>query len=390
MGVRVRQKTKGKGNPWWVFISHNGKRTSRKVGDKKAAEKVASTIRAKLQLCEFGIDDQKQIPTFGQYSKKWIDGYVKINLRESTQDEYTGILTNHILPVFRGQRIDAITRGEVRDFLLSKFNSGLSVSRVKLIKDVLSGVLNYAIDEELISKNPTIGITKLLFPKSGKREIGQDEFFTEKELDSFLTTCSTDFPEHHLFFLMAARTGARLGELLALQWGDVDLKNGYIWVRRSYRMGRYTKPKNSKSRKVDMSNQLAEVLTGILSQGFKDVKSLVFTRNGQVIEQGHVRRQYKFILKKAGVRYIKPHGLRHTFAAHLLSEGVSPYYVSQQLGHSSISITCDVYGGFIRTEENRHVNLLDKGAKVALPNAPHVRPGDNEKPQYAEIAACSI
>ena len=50
MGVRVRQKIKGKGNPWWVFISHNGKRASRKVGDKKAAEKVASTIRAKLQL----------------------------------------------------------------------------------------------------------------------------------------------------------------------------------------------------------------------------------------------------------------------------------------------------------------------------------------------------
>ena len=54
MGVRVRQKTKGKGNPWWVFISHNGKRTSRKVGDKKAAEAVAGTIRAKLQLGEFG------------------------------------------------------------------------------------------------------------------------------------------------------------------------------------------------------------------------------------------------------------------------------------------------------------------------------------------------
>ena len=50
MGVRVRQKIQGKGNPWWVFIFHIGKRTSRKVGDKKAAEAVTSTIRAKLQL----------------------------------------------------------------------------------------------------------------------------------------------------------------------------------------------------------------------------------------------------------------------------------------------------------------------------------------------------
>jgi hypothetical protein len=64
MGVRVRQKTKGKGNPWWVFISHNGKRTSRKVGDKKAAEEVGSTIRAKLQLGEFGFEEEKPVPTF--------------------------------------------------------------------------------------------------------------------------------------------------------------------------------------------------------------------------------------------------------------------------------------------------------------------------------------
>jgi len=72
MGVRVRQKVKGKGNPWWVFVSHNGKRTSRKVSDKKAAEVVASTIRAKLQLGEFGCDDPKPAPTFKECSEMWI------------------------------------------------------------------------------------------------------------------------------------------------------------------------------------------------------------------------------------------------------------------------------------------------------------------------------
>ena len=61
MGVRVRQKIKGKGNPWWVFISHNGKRASRKVGDKRAADKVASMIRAKLQLGEFEIEEHKRV-----------------------------------------------------------------------------------------------------------------------------------------------------------------------------------------------------------------------------------------------------------------------------------------------------------------------------------------
>jgi len=73
MGVKIRQKVKGKGNPWWVFITHNGKRTSRKVGDKKAAEAVASTIRAKLQLGEFGFEEQKPVPAFKEYADKWIN-----------------------------------------------------------------------------------------------------------------------------------------------------------------------------------------------------------------------------------------------------------------------------------------------------------------------------
>jgi len=65
MGVVIRQKTKGKGQPWWVFISYNGKRTSRKVGSKDAAKKVASKIEAKLKLGEFGFEQpKKRVPTF--------------------------------------------------------------------------------------------------------------------------------------------------------------------------------------------------------------------------------------------------------------------------------------------------------------------------------------
>ena len=393
MGVRVRQKVRGKGNPWWVFISHNGKRTSRKVGDKKAAEAVASTIRAKLQLGEFGFEDPKPVPTFKEYSPKWINGYVRSQCRESTFDEYESVLRNHILPVFKGQRIDSITRGGVRDFLLSKHKNGLSHKRTMLIKDVLSGVFNFALEEELISANPTTGITKRLFPNSNgkKKTIEKTEVFTKDELNLFLDTCEAHFKEYYLFFLMAARTGMRLGELLALKWDDIDFNSRYIWIKRSYRRGRFTRPKNNQTRKTDMSDRLIEALRGYLAvqkrealkQGIGELSELVLHRQGQAIEQNYIRRQYKRILKKAGLRYVKLHGLRHAFCAHLLSEGVSPYYVSQQAGHSSINITCDIYGSWIRSEENRHVNLLD----LAHPNAPQLHPVKTEKPQSFEIAA---
>lgn len=393
--MKVRQKTKGKGRPWWVFVSHNGQRTSRKVGDKEAAEEVASMIRAKLKLGEFNFEKPKTMPTFGQYSQKWLNGYVKLNLRESTLDEYESILKNHVLPVFNALQLDSINRGEVRDFLLSKYSGGLSVKRVMLIKDVLSGVFNYALDEELITTNPTAGITKRLFPKNGgkKRTIGKEEVFTKEELDLLLGTCETHFVKYYPFFLMAARTGMRLGELLALKWDDIDFNSRYIWVKRSYRRGRYTRPKNGKTRKTDMSNQLAEVLIAFLTKqkrealktGSGEVPEVVFNRFGCAMEQNYIRRVYKRILKKAKLRYIKFHGFRHTFCTHLLSAGVSPYYVSQQVGHSSINITCDIYGSWISTEDNRHVNLLDP----ANPTAPHVHPTETEKPQPVKITAKS-
>jgi integrase len=117
MGVRVRQKTNGKGNPWWVLISHNGKRTSRKVGDKKAA--VASTIRAKLQLWEFGFDDQKPAPTFKEHAKMWLS--LPHDWKESTRENYLNNLNNHILPYFGTMPVNEIKRKDLKSSFDKKY-----------------------------------------------------------------------------------------------------------------------------------------------------------------------------------------------------------------------------------------------------------------------------
>jgi len=124
MGVVVRQKIKGKGQPWWVFISHNGKRTSRKIGDKQAAQTVAKTIEAKLQLGEFGFDKEKTGLTFKGYSDKWIKITVPATCKESTQRDYEDILNNHVLPIFKNLNFTEINRGKIKDFLLTKLNDG--------------------------------------------------------------------------------------------------------------------------------------------------------------------------------------------------------------------------------------------------------------------------
>ena len=375
MGVSIRQKKKGKGQPWWVFINHNGKRKSKMIGDKKAAETVASAIRGKLAKGEFNLDE-KQIPTFGQCADKWLNGYIKGMRLESTFERYQEILKNHVLPVLTNSPLDKISRADVRDLLVSKIGEGYSRSTICVLRDVMNGVFNYAIDEEIVLSSPVTGITKRLeLKRKRKNEI---QSLTKEELFLFLNTCNQHYPDFYPFFLMAARTGMRLGELLAVRWGDVDFNSQFVLVSRSYRRGRFSTPKNKKDRRVDMSDQLRQTLKALLHErkkealqkGLGEVPELIFHReSGQVIEQNYIRRVFKRILKKAELREIRIHDLRHTFASLLLSQGESPVYVKEQLGHSSIQITVDIYGHLIPGENKGAVNKLDD-EPIRTPAAP--------------------
>ncbi|MBC8392187.1 MAG: hypothetical protein H8E17_06455, partial [Deltaproteobacteria bacterium] len=192
MGVKVRQKEKGKGSPWWVFISHSGKRASRKVGDKKAAETVASEIRAKLQLGEFGFEEQKPVPTFKEYSDSWIKTTVPATCKDSTLNDYRDILRIHVLPVFSDIKITDITRGKVKDFLLDKINSGYANSTVTHIRNVVSGVINKAVDDEVIPANPAQRLGKIGKTQNRKEIIDP---LTSEEMKLLLDTAKEHFPE---------------------------------------------------------------------------------------------------------------------------------------------------------------------------------------------------
>lgn len=256
MGVTVRQKVKGRGQPWWVFVAHNGKRKSKMIGDKAAAQKVASAIRERLSKGELNLEDARWIPTFGEYSKKWVEGYVKGMRRLSTFERYQEMLENHILPVFKSKPLDKITRGDIRDFLVAKIGQDYSRSTICVFRDVMSGVFNYAIDEEVIKVNPVSGITKRLeLRRSRKPGI---EPLTKEEMSLFLDTREEHYLEYYPFFQMAARTGLRLGELLAVRWGDIDFNSRYVWVRQSYRRGQFTPPRMERTERLICQTSLLQ------------------------------------------------------------------------------------------------------------------------------------
>ena len=232
MGVIVRQKVKGKGKPWWVFVSHNGKRMSRSIGSKKAAEKAAKEIEEQLGLGKFGIEKPQEIPNFGEYADKWLK-FVESQThgknpiyKKSTLDEHIALLRLHILPTFKDRNIRTITKGDIRDFLVSKINN-LSKGRTSAIKGVISNILNLAVDDEVIPANPTAGFTKrLLSQNGGRKSVEKTEVFTPDELELLLETCKKNFPENYPFFLMAARTGMRLGNCSPLNGRMLILTQG--------------------------------------------------------------------------------------------------------------------------------------------------------------------
>ena len=132
--------------------------------------------------------------------------------------------------------------------------------------------------------------------------------------------------------------------------------------------------------KVTLKEHLTREKKKALRAGLGEVPDLVFHRDGNVIEQNYIRRIFKRVMGKAGLREIKFHGLRHTFASLLLSKGESPVYVKEQLGHSSIQITVDIYGKWIQTKREAGVNRLD-----TQPSATYTQPAEKEKAQPIEV-----
>lgn len=369
MGVSVREKEKGS-RVWWVFIIQNNRKRSRKIGNKRLAEQVAQKLKARLILGDTSLlekpEPEPQMLLFRDYALLWLEDYIKELCRQSTYERYRSISEKYIFPVIGKKPIDKIKRGDIKNLLLKHYKEGHSRSSVCLCRDVLSGVMGHAVDEEEIAVNPVIGvIKKLKLDREKKIDI---EPMTQKEVKKILETCAEELPEHYPFFLCAFRTGMRLGELAGLRWDDIDWKNKRIRVERTCKNGHVSPTKNGKARLVDMSNHLQKTLQGLLKEktgasqgnGEGGTAKTIFMRSGRSLHQNSVRGTWKRLLKKSGVHYRRFHDIRHTYASLLLTQGESPVYVKEQLGHSSIQITVDIYGHWVPSSNREAVNQLDK------------------------------
>lgn len=363
-------KVKRRGGEWWLFIDYKGTRKARKVGDKKAAELAATKIRARLaegDLTPLSSLQPAKVTTFETYGNEWIEKTVKHVCKFTTARIYEANLRKHVYPVFGAKGIGAINRADMRALIAACRDKKLSPKSVENISRTVSSVMTQAVEDGLSPGNPAFRLGKHI--RQGDHIKPEIKPFTREEAAAFLAAALEKAPREYPLFLTALRTGMRLGELLGLEWGDIDFLGRFIEVRRNRVAGRVTTPKNGKNRRIDMSTQLGEKLQALqtarkeekLKRRWEAVPAAVFcTEEGTPLDGDNLRhRVFYKLLTKAGIRQIRFHDLRHTFASLLIQNGESLAYVRDQLGHSSIQLTVDIYGHLIPGANRQAVDRLD-------------------------------
>jgi integrase len=363
-GVQVRCDARGK---WTIFIERGDERKNKTIGAGreslvkaiKVAENIASQVGS-IHPTQPAEQPKQEAPMFKEISEEWLeDGSGRWDLH--TYCRYENMLRLHIWPheSFRSKRVNDVTRGDVKR-CLSTLLKIRAPATVELCHTVLNGIFQEAIDSKFIESNPGSGLLKKLLPPKKKRNIKEPDPFDMGEKDRFLDhaekTCSWT---EELILKVMVYAGLRLGETLAMRLRHLDLKKMTYHVSESFKQHRFGLPKGGKKRFVDIPDFLVEELGRYIvylkkeslqrGQGgdvdllFPDPKECGYCPYSQRKVQGIVKR----ICNGAKLRMRNPHDLRHTYASILLMANRSPAYVMEQLGHSSIKITVDIYGHWI-------------------------------------------
>ncbi len=377
MGIRVREKITGSG-VWWVFVNHNGTRRSKKIGTQKLANKVAKIMEANLTLGRPGSGNEAKAsppaPTLRQYYERFKKTYMETALKANTFRSYEVSFRVHILPVLGDYRLDQIDRMKMEEFVVALSKKGpsgtwgskkkdqtLSKSSIKNALVCLGVLFRQAVRHKLILENPATELGE--FYRQAPKTKVVDPLNREESVFLLKAAIGSE-PEDYVLLLCALHTGMRLGELSGFQWPDIGWQGKLISVSRAIVRGTISSVKTKHgNRKVDCSDELLKALSDLrkhrleeaMKKGNPSCSEWVFcTRDGKPESWGsNKRRTLKRNLKKAGLRDIRFHDLRHTFASLLLAQGAPVTYVSNQLGHANPNITMQVYAHWIPSDDQR-------------------------------------
>ena len=375
------------------------------ITKKRAIEAVEEDTReaAKRRLAEI-LKTGEQVgskATFKEYGDWWLENCAKGSIKASTYQEYEAVLKNHVYPLIGSKPFAKVNRAMIRELIAGRKKEGFSQSTIRNVMAPVRGMLFQAMDDGAAHQNPAARIGKLN-RRSKDEPRKKINPLTREEIQVVLKTASEKKYIHcYPLLLSAPRSGLRQGELVSLKGVDVDFNGRFIHVQRNLSRGKIGVTKSGRDRKIDMSAQLAEVLSELLSKRRAEAlrremekpaeerrdaatvvnevmedwlfQTPVMTRSelskrrrpqaepsgGTQIDPSNLRKLFNRLLTDAKMRRVRFHDLRHTFASLLLQNGESPAYVKEQMGHSSIQVTVDIYGHLVPGGNRQAVDRLD-------------------------------
>lgn len=273
-------------------------------------------------------------PTLGYYITLWLRE--KASLK--SYDNFCSIIKCYLTP-YEALLVTELNAPFFREFIASL---KLSPKRIRNILSVYRGVLQLALEDEVLTKNP---LDSVRLPKLSRFEI---RVFTKEETKTLLENATGWF---RAFLATGFYTGARIGEIIGLQWEDIDLERRVIYVRRSISCFRIDTPKTQGSVRVI---PLLDVLVPYLLELPKDSLWLFHDEEGNHLGDSKKvgGKRWRELLALTEIPYRRLYEMRHTFATHTLISGkFSAMEVAQILGHTTPQMVLQTYSRYIEGEQ---------------------------------------
>ena len=280
----------------------------------------------------------------------------------------------HISPVFGDIPVSKITRAMLQDWV-SGLAERRSASLTCTTANILSGVLDLAVQDRRITRNPMDGVT---LPRRPRKKAVRT-YLTAPQLMRLADECLHGRRlgvQRRALVLLLGFCGLRWGEMCALRVGDVDYCRGRVEVRSNLvRVGTgwvEGSPKNGEVRSVPMPQVVAEAMR-VVTEG-RDPEERVFAgpdgeppRPQSVTGARSNRTWYASALRRAGVPMVSPHELRHTAASIAVHAGANVKALQRMLGHATASMTLDVYADLFDSDLDDVARLVDATVAVECP-----------------------
>jgi len=357
MSVRLRKWTNAEGKVverWMVDVKIKEPGTGKvirvrdfsPVDTRRGAEQHERQIRQRILDGTFGKEEQQQqeqpqtqepVPTLREFVSRFLKVSSNNNKHSSIVSKQQ-LLEDHLIPAFGGMRLDEIRVAQIEDFKadMRKKVSGkgkrkkpLSPKTINNALTCLRKLLATAAEQGVIEHVPSIKWLKVEKPPF--------DFLSFDEAERLISSAE---PEWRTMVALALKSGLRLGELMGLQWSDLDLTTGRLTVRRNIWRGVTNTPKGGRSRTVDLPATMVRML-----KEHRHLKGpYVFSdTTGAPLTEGDCKWPLRRALTRAGISrdegLIGWHDLRHTYASHLVMRGTPLKVVQELLGHSTIEMT---------------------------------------------------